>query len=140
MIFWVLFACSVGMAAYVRLAPDVVARWHQPLEEMATAAGIVSEPGGARAIVPMADGRAGLARFAAVAEASPRVRLLAGSVEEGRMTWVARSALWGFPDYITAEATPAGTGASLTLYARLRFGSSDMGVNAARLRDWLSRL
>ena len=136
MIFWVLLACFVGMAAYVRLAPDVVARWHQPLEEMATAAGIVSEPGGARAIVPMADGRAGLARFAAVAEASPRVRLLAGSVEEGRMTWVARSALWGFPDYVTAEAGPKG----LEVWSRLRFGRSDLGVNRARLEDWLAQL
>ena len=60
MIFWVLLACFVGMAAYVRLAPDVVGRWHQPLEGMPTAAGIVTEPGGARALVPMADGRAGL--------------------------------------------------------------------------------
>jgi hypothetical protein len=136
MIFWVLLACFVGMAAYVRLAPDVVARWHQPLEEMATAAGIVSEPGGARAIVPMADGRAGLARFAAVAEASPRVRLLAGSVEEGRMTWVVRSVVWGFPDYVTAEAAPGG----LRVWSRLRFGRSDLGVNRARLEDWLAQL
>lgn len=136
MIFWVLLACFVGMAAYVRLAPDVVARWHQPLEEMATAAGIVSEPGGARAIVPMADGRAGLARFAAVAEASPRVRLLAGSVEEGRMTWVVRSVVWGFPDYVTAEAAPGG----LRVWSRLRFGRSDLGVDRARLEDWLAQL
>jgi hypothetical protein len=136
MIFWVLLACFVGMAAYVRLAPDVVARWHQPLEGMPTAAGIVTEPGGARALVPMADGRAGMAQLAAVAEASPRVRLLAGSVEEGRMTWVARSALWGFPDYVTAEAGPKG----LAVWSRLRFGRSDLGVNRARLEDWLARL
>ena len=136
MIFWVLLACFVGMAAYVRLAPDVVGRWHQPLEGMPTGAGIVTEPGGARALVPMADGRAGLARLAAVAKASPRVQLLAGSVEEGRMTWVARSALWGFPDYITAEAGPKG----LAVWSRLRFGRSDLGVNRARLEDWLARL
>jgi hypothetical protein len=136
MIFWVLLACFVGMAAYVRLAPDVVGRWHQPLEGMPTGAGIVTEPGGARALVPMADGRAGLARFAAVAEASPRVRLLAGSVEEGRLTWVARSVVWGFPDYISAEAGPKG----LEVWSRLRFGRSDLGVNRARLEDWLARL
>jgi hypothetical protein len=136
MIFWVLLACFVGMAAYVRLAPDVVGRWHQPLEGMPTAAGIVTEPGGARAIVPMADGRAGLARLAAVAKASPRVQLLAGSVEEGRMTWVARSVVWGFPDYVTAEAAPGG----LRVWSRLRFGRSDLGVNRARLEDWLAQL
>ena len=136
MIFWVLLACFVGMAAYVRLAPDVVARWHQQLEGMPTAAGIEPEPGGARALVPMADGRAGLARFAEVAEASPRVTLLAGTVEEGRMTWVARSVVWGFPDYVTAEAGPKG----LEVWSRLRFGRSDLGVNRARLEDWLARL
>ena len=136
MIFWVLLACVVGMAAYVRLAPDVVARWHQPLAGMPTAAGIVTEPGGARALVPMADGRAGLARFAEVAKARPRVTLLAGSVEEGRMTWVVRSVVWGFPDYVTAEAAPAG----LRVWSRLRFGQSDLGVNRARLEDWLARL
>jgi len=86
--------------------------------------------------VPMADGRAGLARLAAVAEASPRVRLLAGSVEEGRMTWVARSVVWGFPDYVTAEAGPKG----LEVWSRLRFGRSDLGVNWARLEDWLAQL
>ena len=37
-----------------------------------------------------------------------------------------------------ARATPRTT--RLTLHARLRFGRSDMGVNAARLRDWLSGL
>lgn len=136
MIFWVFLACFVGMAAYVRLAPDVVARWHQPLEGGPTAAGIVTEPGGARALVPMADGRAGLARFAEVAKARPRVTLLAGSVEEGRMTWVVRSVVWGFPDYVTAEAAPGG----LRVWSRLRFGQSDLGVNRARLEDWIARL
>lgn len=136
MIFWVLLACFVGMAAYVRLAPDVVARWHQPLEGVPTAAGIVTEPGGARALVPMADGSAGLARFAEVAKARPRVTLLAGSVEEGRMTWVVRSVVWGFPDYLTAEAAPGG----LRVWSRLRFGRSDLGVNRARLEDWLAQL
>lgn len=77
-----------------------------------------------------------LARLDAVALATPRTRRLAGSVAEGRITWITRSALWGFPDYTTAEVRPDG----LYVHARLRFGSEDMGVNAARLRDWLSRL
>lgn len=136
MIFWALLVCLAGMAAYVRLAPDVVARWHQPLEGMPMAPGIVTDPGGARALVPMSDGRAGLARLAEVAAASPRVRLLAGSVDEGRMTWVVRSVVWGFPDYVTAEAGPGG----LRVWSRLRFGRSDLGVNRARLEDWLARL
>ncbi len=77
-----------------------------------------------------------LARLDAVALATPRTRRLAGSVEEGRITWETRSALWGFPDYTTAEVREDG----LYLQARLRFGREDMGVNAARLRDWQERL
>jgi hypothetical protein len=77
-----------------------------------------------------------LARLDAVALATPRTTRLAGSVSEGRITWVTRSAVWGFPDYTTAEARADG----LYLQARLRFGREDMGVNAARLRDWLARL
>lgn len=67
---------------------------------------------------------------------TPRTLRLAGSVAEGRITWETRSLFWGFPDYATAEVRPDG----LYNYARLRFGSSDFGVNAARLQDWLSRL
>ena len=46
----------------------------------------------------------------------------------------------GFPDYITAEVAPTAEGTRLDIFSRQRFGSSDMGVNAARLRNWLSQL
>jgi uncharacterized protein (DUF1499 family) len=80
-----------------------------------------------------------LARLAGIAESSPRTIRIAGSPEEGRITWVSRSALWGFPDYITAEARTEGEQTRLDMLSRLRFGREDMGVNAARLRDWLDR-
>lgn len=77
-----------------------------------------------------------LARLDAIALASPRTVRLAGSADAGHITWITRSAFWGFPDYTTAQAHPQG----VTLYARLRFGRSDMGVNAARLRAWMGAL
>ena len=77
-----------------------------------------------------------LAGLDAIAMATQRTTRLAGSVADGHITWITHSALWGFPDYTTAQVT---TGA-LTVYSRLRFGRADMGVNAARLKDWLSRL
>jgi uncharacterized protein (DUF1499 family) len=46
----------------------------------------------------------------------------------------------GFPDYITAEAVPVAGGTQLDVYARQRFGSSDLGVNAARLKLWLGQM
>ena len=75
-----------------------------------------------------------------IATATPRTHRLAGSPEAGRITWITRSRLWGFPDYTTAQVTQTPTGPRLDIHARLRFGRSDMGVNAARLHAWLAQL
>lgn len=132
----------IGFAAYVRLAPSDPARWHvSPAPAQQPDCGIEAGEGDARVtcLIPGTAAEA-LARIEAVAMATPRTIRLAGSPAEGRITWITRSALWGFPDYTTAEAVPEGAQARVTLHARLRFGRSDMGVNAARLRDWLAAL
>ncbi|NEY89269.1 DUF1499 domain-containing protein [Tabrizicola oligotrophica] len=136
-----LLAGLFGLAAYVRLAPDDPARWHVALAEIAGEAEAVSPvirqvPGGAVAFLPAADPAAALARLAEVAEASPRTRRLAGSLDEGRITWIARSQLIGFPDYISAETTDRG----LRIWSRQRYGRGDLGVNLRRLTDWLGRM
>lgn len=79
-----------------------------------------------------------LAAFDRVARGSPRVEVVAGSVEEGHITYVQRSAILGFPDYVSAKRVEAATGASIAVWSRSRFGHSDLGVNAARLADWLA--
>lgn len=140
-LFGLVLAAVAALLVWIRLAPDDGTRWHvavPPLagESEAAPPSLSEVPGGAVAFVPGADPAALLARVADVAAASPRTRVLAGSVAEGRITFVARSALWGFPDYITAEATPLG----VRLWSRQRYGSRDMGVNLARLTDWLARL
>jgi len=124
-----------GVMAWVRLAPSDPARWH-----VDPAAGI-SGPGShtARLTLSLAPTDA-LAALDAVAMAEPRTLRLAGSPDEGRITWVARSRLFGFPDYITAAALPDGSGTQLVIHSRLRFGYSDLGVNAARVERWLSSL
>jgi uncharacterized protein (DUF1499 family) len=132
----------VGFGLYVRLAPSDPALWHvAPSPASTTDCTVEQGYGDARAtcLLSLPPGQA-LAKLDAIAMATPRTTRLAGSAEEGRITWITRSALWGFPDYTTAEATPDGAGTSLTLYARLRFGSGDLGINAARLRDWLPKL
>lgn len=133
-----LLAATLGFAAWVRLAPSDPARWHVPPVAEGPWDEVVPLTGAASLRLSDARGTSAdlLARLDAVALDTPRTRRLAGSVEEGRITWVTRSALWGFPDYTTAEARDDG----LHLHARLRFGREDMGVNAARLRDWLARL
>lgn len=119
-----------GAAVYVRLAPSDPQRWHVSLE--------FSEnkdfKGGVQRVAAI--GPDGLARFDALARATPRVKVLAGSVAEGHITYVARSAFWGFPDYITAQQD----GDALRIYARLRFGRSDFGVNGDRVDRWLGAL
>jgi hypothetical protein len=127
-----------GFAAYVRLAPAEPARWHVAPQADGPWGTVVAGTGFAslRLAQTRGDPRDLLARLDAVAMATPRTMRLAGSGGEGRITWVTRSALWGVPAYTTAEARPDG----LYLRARLRFGRSDMGVNAARLADWLARL
>lgn len=126
-----------GLIVYVRLAPTDPAAWH-----VDPAAG-QSGPGAAVADVtlPGAPGEV-LARLEAVALATARTRRLAGSVGEGRITFVTRSAVFGFPDYttISAEPAPDGQGTRLRIFARLRFGQADFGVNAARVSAWLDAL
>lgn len=142
MIAGLLVLIVLGFGLFVRLAPSDPARWHvAPSPASPADCSVVAGEGDARATCTRPDAPMQLlARLDEIAMATPRTTRLAGSPEEGRITWITRSALWGFPDYTTAEAAPDGTGTRLTLHARLRFGSSDMGVNAARLRDWLSRL
>lgn len=127
-----------GFAAYVRLAPSDPARWNaDPTQAFAGVQGpndIVTQTNGAVVRIPVSDGL--LARFDAIAMATPHTTRLAGSVDQTRITWVTRSALWGFPDYTTAQINADG----LYIHARLRFGKSDLGVNAARLSDWLAKL
>lgn len=126
-----------GGAGYVRLAPSDPARWHvAPARAEGQPGEIIPVKGGASVQLSLPDPQAALARLDRIALATPRTKRLAGSVEEGRITWISRSRFWGFPDYTTAQVTPEG----LVIYGRQRFGSNDWGVNAARLRDWLAQL
>jgi len=135
----ILILATVGFWAYVRLSPSDPAQWHtDPTTVYAwpqdSWGEVVTLTGAAALRMPAADGL--LARLDDVAMATPRTTRLAGNVGDGRITWVTRSAFWGFPDYTTAQTGPDG----LYVHARLRFGKSDLGVNAARLRDWQSKL
>lgn len=81
-----------------------------------------------------------LFQFDAIARNATRTQVVGGSVEDGWITYVQRSALFGFPDYVSVRAVPVGEEAGLIIWSRSRFGYSDMGVNRARVEDWLSRM
>lgn len=132
----------LGLMVFVRLAPVDPAQWHtgqtvQDWASVAPGAVLVRRDGALLRLT--ADQEAPddlLGRLDAIALATPRTTRLAGSVAEGRITWETRSLIWGFPDYTTAEVLPDGVG----LNGRLRFGGSDLGVNAARLSAWQAEL
>ena len=122
-----------GLNAYVRLAPIDVAAWDVALNPRpavlgAASAEVVVLPNAAYVDVAGLD----LADLEARALAWPRTQVLARS--RARITWVTRTAVWGFPDFTTAEAGPDG----VTIYARAWYGTQDYGVNAARLRAWVA--
>ena len=77
-----------------------------------------------------------LASFDSAFRAEPRTEVLAGSIDEGRITYISRTRFWGFPDYTTVELRDG----KLYILSRLRFGASDLGVNRNRLERVLGRL
>lgn len=143
----VVILAALALMAYIRLAPSDPKAWHisvatqEPIPQGTCTDHIALVAKGARAacILPLTPA-AVLDKLEAVALTSPRTQHLAGSAAEGRITWVARSFLMGYPDYITAEVTQTPPGTRLDILSRQRFGQADLGVNAARLKDWLSQL
>lgn len=124
----ILVVLIVVFMAYVRFSPMPMARWHVPIQSTASA----NYPGGA---VRVLAGDAGvLTQFDRALAALPRTQLLAGSPAQGRITYITRSAFFGFPDITTLELRDD----EVALYGRLRFGLSDMGVNRKRLEGLIA--
>lgn len=121
-----------GILVWVRVAPSDPARWHvDPVTAPDPAT-----PNWARIAPGEIVGAAGTLaeRVAAALAAEPRVTPLAGSLAEGWATYVQRSRLMGYPDYISVRILPVEGGQeTVAVLSRSRFGQSDMGVNAARL-------
>ena len=136
---------ALCFSAFVRLAPVDPALWHVSLESHPASIkpndATAYETGGDLA-APILPGppEAVLARLQTLALADPRIRLVAGSPAEGRITFLQRSRIWGIPDFITAEAVVVPEGTRLEIWSRARFGYSDGGANLARLERWIAAL
>jgi len=89
----------------------------------------------------------------AMIQKQPRVSIVAddrtsgsGPGVEGIVTYVQRSAFFGFPDYISVRFVDAGTfddgapASTLVVFSRSRLGESDLGVNEKRVNAWLAAL
>ncbi|MEL7125249.1 MAG: DUF1499 domain-containing protein [Pseudomonadota bacterium] len=118
----------IAVLGYVRLAPSDLDRWHVPVDASTSR----DDTGGAIRVLSTDEGA--MARVDAAARDLPRTQVLAGSVAEGRITYITRSRVIGFPDYTTVEYSDG----LLRMHARLRFGRSDLGVNAERLQRLLA--
>jgi hypothetical protein len=123
MIWTVLVLAAIAGFGFIRFASTDVARWHKPIGDAESTNG---EGWSARVIPASSDLLSDLHQGMLALE---RTELVAGSVTEGRLTYITRSKLIGFPDYTTIEQD----GDQIKLYARLRFGRSDLGVNGKRL-------
>ena len=132
------------LAAYVRLSPMEAEDWHvDPAATDRTGRPndyLVGPEGDRAEVVSDLPPVELLTRLDAVAMAEPGVTRLAGSTVEGRVTYVQRSRLMGYPDAISVSAVPEGAGSRLSIYSRSRYGVSDMGVNAARVDRWVAAL
>ncbi|MDO6730497.1 DUF1499 domain-containing protein [Marinovum sp. 2_MG-2023] len=126
----------VGAVVWVRVAPDDPLRWHVAAEgsEMGH---IDGEKDHVYREAVTGDVNARMAAFDAQIRATPRTKVLAGSLAEGQITYVTRSRLMAFPDYTTLTLRDATT---VELYSRARFGKSDLGVNRARIESWIKAL
>ncbi|PTW50121.1 DUF1499 domain-containing protein [Rhodovulum kholense] len=136
---------AVGGAVWFRMVPDDPGVWHvDPLtatKPETPNAALVRPEGGDRAAPVYALTPEALAEaFDAMALAQPRTSRIAGAPGDLFMTYVQRSALWGFPDYISVRILPEGDGATWAAFSRSRYGHSDLGVNAKRLTDWQAAL
>lgn len=127
---WLVLGLVFAIGAYIRLAPSDPARWHIAPQVEADK----DLKGGVMRVVET--GPDGLARLDALAQVTRRTSVLAGSVDDGMITYVTRTKVIGFPDYTTAQQD----GDTLRIYGRLRFGGSDFGVNKARIDAWLGQM
>ena len=128
----------LGLLAFIRLAPSDPAVWHvDPLTLVAPSRPnhwLLSAP-------PLAltmTAQEAATKISAIAKATPRTALLAG--QGLHTTWITRSAVMGYPDYTSVMITPASSGSTIAVFARARFGHSDLGVNRARVESWLNQL
>lgn len=137
-----------GVAAvmlYIRYTPTDPAAWHvdpRAATRPDTPNSWLIRPVGGDAAAPeFALAAPELAALVdAVIAAQPRTHPIAGSVEAGHITYVTRTPIMGYPDYVSVRVFATATGAGLAMFSRSRFGHSDLGMNRRRLDDWMARI
>ncbi|MBB5514938.1 uncharacterized protein (DUF1499 family) [Rubricella aquisinus] len=155
LIAFLIVAAVIGGVVMVRTATDDATVWHvNPLEAPTPATPnsfrVVPVLGGQPQSAERVDMEAPIyaANPAIIALAldefalrQPRTERIAGTPESGWMTYVQRSDLMRYPDYVSVMIFELEDGNStIALFSRSRFGHGDMGVNGDRMRRWLGTL
>lgn len=137
--FILLFAAPLAVLSYIRFATaDIDRLHHDPATAVST-----GKPNEYRITSPVFDMTAPeLSKmFDDFALAQPRVKRIAATLQDQMITYVQRTKIIGYPDYITIKAIPVGAKQSkLEIFSRSRFGYSDWGVNKGRIKGWLLKL
>ena len=93
-------------------------------------------------ILPLTVGLQPDAAFARALETAQRMgwTIVASDKSAGRIEASQRSRWMGFTDDIVVRVAPANSGSRIDLRSSSRYGRSDFGVNAERIRDYLTAL
>lgn len=72
---------------------------------------------------------------------SEKLSILAGDLKDGFVTYMVRTPMVGFPDYVSIKITAIdSTTTSLKVLSRSRYGASDLGLNKKRVTAWIITL
>ena len=77
------------------------------------------------------------------AEAAARAAgwdIAAADVQAGRIEATVTSLIYGFKDDMVIRITPAASGSQLDMRSMSRMGTSDVGMNAKRIREFVASL
>lgn len=136
-----LFGIVIFAAVAFRVMPMDAARYHirPALAVPLSTPNFVLMVGDEALVLPR--NLADVAADVALKAASDGAVLLAGQPEDGFVTYVYRSRLMGFPDALSLTLDPTDEGGTrVQIFSRSRFGYGDLGVNAARVADWVAAL
>ncbi len=145
MLTWILLALIVGMLLWVRVAPTDADQWHVDPETvqkgMRPNQYLMRDGADADSLIFDMKPSDLAAKINEIALSQPRTVVLAGTPADSHVTYMQRSKLMAYPDYISVKVTAEEGGKSrLFIYSRSRFGRSDLGVNKARIRAWIAAL
>ena len=140
----------LGTAITMRSVSDVPERWHvdpavaertgKPNDFLMAPDGAATAPADAVSPVFQMSPEDLLFLFDSVARPSRNVATIAGSVKDLHITYVQRSRVIGFPDYISVKAVQLSDGAALIIWSRSRYGHSDLGANRTRIETWMAQI